>query len=270
MKNKLLIVIGLLLVMAGGLIVNYQLLPANKIKGVHSSVVSDDDKLIAGIILPHHNFAKDIIIDAYEKLREYDYDLVVIISPNHFHPEIGDIISTQTLDANQFDVELDQVKIKQLLEKELIKTDQTMFDNEHGITVHLEYLAEFFPNIKVLPLMMPTNPNPQQLQELKAFLANISEQTLFLASVDFAHNLTYLEAIENNQESIDAITHFDYQQISQFNDQHLDSPQSINLLLQIMQKKNNTDFQVWYNTHGALLSDQPNLVGTSYVVAIFH
>ena len=270
MKKNLILVSSLLFLITTSALVNNKIREMRRIKGVHTAIKTEQNQpSIQGIILPHHNFAKEIIIDSYQQLSQENYQLIVIISPNHFHPQIGNIVSSRSVDRSQRNLQSANWLIDKLLVADLISIEEQMVANEHGINVHLDYLSQFYPEIEVLTLVMPVNPNPKKYAELQGILANLPVKTLFIASIDFAHDVTYLEALKNNQESIEAIQSFDYQQIRHFDDQHLDSPQSITLLLQIMQQNRVTDFRVWHDTHGALLSNQVGLVGTSYVVGVF-
>ena len=278
MKKNLILISLLTFLITSGALVNNKIREMSRIKGVHTTIETDQGAVakteqnqhsIQGIILPHHNFAKEIIIDSYQQLSKESYELIVIISPNHFYPKIGNIVSSQSINRNQHKLQAANWLIDELEAAELITIEEQMVANEHGIDVHLEYLSQFYPGVEVLPLVMPINPHPEKFRQLQQLLSRLTVKTLFIASVDFAHDVAYLEAHNNNQESIEAIKSFDYQRIRFFDDQHLDSPQTITLLLQIMQQKKASDFQVWHDTHGALLSDQVDLVGTSYVVGVF-
>jgi AmmeMemoRadiSam system protein B len=219
-----------------------------------------------GVILPHHGFAKEILIGSYEQLKKDGYDLIVIIGPNHFYPEIKELVTSDTEAGIKTSEEITQ----KLLEKnENIIVDNDLVLGEHSIMLQAQYIEEFFPEAKVLPIIVPPTLEAEDMDNIANTLTELADNTLFIASVDFAHDLPYPEAIENDKESIEAIRVFDYQKISVFDDKNMDSPKSISLLMNIMQKLNAKKFTVLYDTHGALISNDPDLIGTSYVVGIF-
>jgi AmmeMemoRadiSam system protein B len=215
-----------------------------------------------GLIVPHHHLPAPILSQAYRRLPN-DYDLAVILGPNHFYPDTKQII---TSNDNPFDNP--QVnRLKKSLP--FIQTNNDLIKTEHSITVQADYLSRYLPNTNILPLVLSPNVPKKDLNQLITYLTNLSDRTLFIASVDFAHDLNYLPALSNNQQSIKAIKTFDYKKISQFTNTHLDSPESIITFLKIMQKKDSKKMTVLNSTHGALLTDNPALVGTSYVTATF-
>jgi AmmeMemoRadiSam system protein B len=270
MKKKLILISLLVFFITTGILFKNKIKETSKIKSAHTTLETDQDqRSISGIILPHHDFAKEIIIDSYQRLSKENFDLIVIISPNHFYPKIGNILSGRIIDHNRHNLQTANYLIDELLEANLIKVEDQVVAKEHGINTQLNYLSQFYPGIEVLSIVMPVNPNQAKFKKLQDILANLPPKTLFIASVDFAHDLTYLESLKNNQESIEAIKNFNYEQISHFDNRHLDSPKSIILFLEIMKQKNANNFQVLHNTHGALLSNQTDLVGTSYVVGVF-
>lgn len=270
MKQKSKLVLLCLLSILVGIFINNKLQQLRKIKGAQTRMeVKQSDGSIYGIILPHHNFAREIIIDSYQQLSQEDFALIVLIGPNHFYPKFGKIISATTVSDAQNGLKTADWLINTMVENDLISLDQAMLDKEHSIITHLPYLNEFYPNIAILPLIMPVNPSPEKLNMIRELLVKLPMKTLVIASVDFSHNLSYLEALSNNKESLEAIQNFDYERISHFSDYHLDSPHSIILLLEIMEEKGARNFQVWHNTHSALVGNQINSLGTSYLIGVF-
>lgn len=268
MKKTIKLALLVLLLVPVGVFLIKQQQQLSKIQGVKTAIEENQQQnKIDGIILPHHNLAKAIIIDSYQKLSQEQFELIVLIGPNHFYPKIGEIISSKVFDNAQ--LQTADWLINTLLDNDLIKLNQAMLASEHSILTHSNYLNEFFPEAEILPLVIPVNPDPNKMRTIRDFLVNLPTKTLFIASVDFAHNLSYLEALENNQESLEAIQGFAYEKINSFDDQHLDSPKSIILLLEIMKEKGSTNFQVLHNTHSALIDQQINSLGTSYLIGTF-
>lgn len=231
-----------------------------RVKGIQT------EKMVQGIVLPHHGFAREVLVDSYGRLNDEQYDLVVVIGPNHFYQEFGEVITSDSESGINVPESLGRKIVEGI---DGVKVNNEVVEGEHSIGIHTQYLDEYFPDAEILPIVVPPSPDEEDIESLVNILSEFPAKTLFIASVDFAHDMTYLEALENDKESINAIRSFDYDMINTFDDQHMDSPKSIVVLLKIMQKLNATDFHVLHDTHGALLIDDPTLKGTSYVVGVF-
>jgi AmmeMemoRadiSam system protein B len=121
-----------------------------------------------------------------------------------------------------------------------------------------------------VPILFSPFYTPEKLVGLAEFLSeHMPKKTLFVASVDFSHQNLYSKAMENNLESIEAISQFDFQKVQAFDDNHMDSPAAMATLLHIMQERKTTNWETWESLHGAEILDHPQLQGTSYVVGVF-
>ena len=262
MNKKILVTLAFIILITPILIV-YRYSKSN-VKGV--STEKEGTEIIRGIILPHHNFAKEILIDSYERLDRENYELIVIIGPNHFHPEIKEIVTSD----NESGLEIQEHLLKELVGKaNYMMINNEIVSKEHSIMLQTQYIEEFLPKAKILPIVVSPTTADENIENLADLLSEVSSNTLFIASVDFSHDLTYTESMENNEVSIQAIKSFDYSKINSFDDQYLDSSKSITLLLKIMENLDTEKFQVLHSTHGALIADDITFKGTSYVVGFF-
>lgn len=214
---------------------------------------------IQGIILPHHALAKDILNNSFIRLKEnISPDIVVIYGANHYFP-VSETYTTTTKIKNEYN--LDNV----LANDSRIKGD-------HSIQTILPYVSQYFPNSKIIPILVSTR--YQNVGELnnsaKKFInAFGGQKTLYIASVDFAHNVSLDEGLNKNKESISNISSFNFGEILNYHDDHVDSPVAITTLLLTMENLKAKSWQLWYSSHGALITNVLDLEGTSYVVGSF-
>ena len=186
---------------------------------------------------------------------------------NNFVPEENSIVTAKVIDGSSFDNPLME---KFLHEYPDVLVSDEIADKEHSISLHLPYIKEYFPEAKVLPFIISPFAGRSDLDEKIVFLTSIlPTDTLFIASVDFAHNVNVDLGIKNNEESAQSINSFDFQNILRFKDDHLDSPLSIYLLLKSMQNFNSTSWENWYSSHSAILEGDPAIQGTSYLIGVF-
>ncbi len=212
---------------------------------------------IKGIILPHHDLAKEIFHVSLARLKEAQTpSTIVIYGTNHYFPT-GQTFTT----SNEVQIKYNLVNV--LVDDEKIK-------KEHSIQTLLPYLNEYFPNVEIIPIIISSQYDMDKLDNMSKFLINtLPKDTLFIASVDFSHNSTVESGLSKNKESIEAISTFDYQKVLDYHDDHMDSPVAISLFMKTMENLNAKTWETWSSSHGGLITNDPTLNGTSYVVGTF-
>lgn len=224
---------------------------------------------VSGLILPHHDLAREIIIDSLQKITTIqDPQTIVVLSPNHFRPQSYTFTSTFRLG----DFPLAQPLISDLhsFDPNLV-LDADLLNNEHGLTVPMTYLHQFFPEARILPLAVSPFFTPDRLLSYAQKLNHLlPPDTLFVASVDFSHEHQALAAADYNTQTISTIQNFEYSKLYSYNNNFLDSPAAIAVLMHIMQLRGTASWQTWHSIHGATLTSDPILQGTSYVIGIFY
>lgn len=232
-----------------------------------AGVTDQSTSNIKGLIIPHHDLAKQYIISTLSDLSQnQNFSTVVLIGPNHFQPDSRNFLSTISLENYPIDTGL----VDTLIDNQLVLPDHSVCQQDHSLTTPLVYLKQFFPNTLFIPILSPQFFNKTDIYNLSTYLAqNLPSDTLYIASVDFSHNYTLMEALNKNDQSIQALTSFNYDLIYSFKDDHLDSPASIGLLLNIMQQLNSTNWSLVYNSHGSFIEDKLDMQSTSYLIGTF-
>lgn len=223
---------------------------------------------IRGIILPHHNVAAQLIDSSLSRISKLEIPtLIIMLGPNHFASQKYTIVTADIIDGLSVK---DEVSRKLIQTFPLIGIDNTIVNNDHAISVYAPYIKKYFPNAKVVPILFSRTNSKEELEKLASFLANNSSlQTLFLASIDFSHDSSSLEGIDNNKESINILQSFDYKKLLALKDDHMDAPDAAAVLLMTMQLLHTTTWETWHNTHSSILLNNPSLFGTSYVIGVF-
>ncbi len=222
---------------------------------------------VRGIILPHHDLAREYIFTSLDRLaKTHQYRTIIIIGPNHYQPESTLFLST----TSYFDYPLNTGVISDLVSKKLIYLDTTTAQNDHSLGNPISYLHQYFPTATFVPILSPAKFDPGKIKALANIISkNLPSDTLIVASVDFSHGRSVIEAIENNRQSEESIKNFEYSKIYQFRDDHLDSPPSIGLLLNIMQDIGSTNWNTWVSSHGSFIDDKFGELATSYLIGTF-
>jgi len=241
--------------------------PFGQVKGLSDSA---KNKAIRGLVIPHHGLAGGLITESIELLRQNrnDYQILVIIGPNHFYKESYTLTSSTKLQDTAVDSEFIE-KLKEMFPKTVL--DQDIVGAEHAVTTAASYFTEYFPKSRIIPLVISPYFTEESLRTIADFLSqNLPRNTLYVASVDFSHNLLTDESLVNNEESIKTIRSFDFPTLFKYTDSHMDSPASVALVMLVMQNLKTTNWTTVESLHSGLILNDPTIQGTSYVTGIFY
>jgi AmmeMemoRadiSam system protein B len=263
MKLRKTLTILSITVFIGGLLFNF----LTKNKGDVASI-STQNSQIKGMVLPHHDLAREIFTTSLLKLQESQSPPVfVIFGTNHYYPDSPTL--TTAVDLLDYPIEKESV-IAFVQEFPSTQVSTPVLEKEHSITTPVPYIRQYFPEAKIIPLIVSSRFKQKDLDEYVEYLSKtLPEDTVYIAAVDFSHGQTLESGMSKNEESIKVISEFDYETLYTFKDDHLDSPVAIGLFLETMQVLDSTRWETWESTHGALLTSDPTLQGTSYVIGVF-
>lgn len=189
-----------------------------------------------GVILPHHLIVADQLAKFYSGLAAVTQPrLVVIISPNHYENGKADIQTCRNCEFQTTNgpVEMD-IKFTDTLVKDGIANfgDET-FIKEHGIYNHAPFIKKFFPEAKIVPIVLKWKIPKEKTEALAEWLnKNLPADSLVLASVDFSHYIPVEAADFHDWSSYATIKNFDYDNVY---DLEIDSPSSIYTVLKLME-----------------------------------
>lgn len=117
-------------------------------------------KIIGGIIT-HHLLAADLIAEFYTNMENTDYDLIILLGPNHFSAGEADIITADLDWQTPFGIlRADRDLISQLGKNDQLAVDNTTIPNDHSITSQIGFIKNTWPDVKIVPLMI--NPRVDQ------------------------------------------------------------------------------------------------------------
>jgi len=226
---------------------------------------------IVGAVVPHHLIPSFIIADIFECIANQGTKTIILFSPNH--QDIGDtsvLTSKIAWDTPTGKILPEIDVIQKLIQKDYISIDEDVLDNEHGIAGLLPFVTHYDSDIRVVPLILRRNITREQIQDLSQSLASmVDDKTVVVASVDFSHYLNSMQAEENDIDTLKAMKEKNYDKLLQMNSNHLDSPEAITVLLQIMEQLNIKSSEILHHTNSGRLMDEPFAETTSYFGMIF-
>lgn len=227
---------------------------------------------IYGGITPHHILPSFILADFYQKLAWQNPQTVIIIGPNHY--ERGNFKALTSINSwdTPFGLTIPSLsKINNLISEGLLEVDDRTVSSDHAVASSIPYLKYFIPDAKVVPILLSKNMTIKNSQMLADKLSQIIDQdTVLVAAVDFSHYLTEPEANKKDKQTLEALKSFNYQRLYDFNNDYLDSPASIGVLLLTMQKLNKTNLEILNHSNSGDLEHNQFIPTTSYFEATFH
>ncbi|NQV12211.1 AmmeMemoRadiSam system protein B [Candidatus Uhrbacteria bacterium] len=228
------------------------------------------DGEIKGAIIPHHALASDLIAEAFGQLALSSHpSTIVIVGPNH--EEVGDgnaITSSLDWKMSNGNVGHDGSFMSELVTDGYTVEDNNVVVDEHSVGTLIPYIAHYFPDAKVVPIVLSSKHDIFQSEKLGEALAD--KNTLIIASVDFSHYLPLNIANEHDLVTSRAIDARDSATIAQMNSDYLDSPPSLITLFSAMDALNANEQTLLQHTNSAVIEGVEAESTTSYFTILFH
>jgi len=241
--------------------------------GAHKAEdISGPDYLIRGGIVPHHLFAGEIISDFFKRLSFQKISTIILIGPNHY--EKGDfkvLGSSYNWETPHGVVNPDKMLIEKLTDDNLMRIDETILPEDHAVSGLIPYVKYYLPEAKIVPILIKGDFSEKESEVLASSLKNlIHERVVVVAAVDFSHYLNSFEAKEKDRTTEKVMREFDYRNLYALNNDYLDSPPSIGILLKLMQKLNSTNSELLFNTNSGEMQKNNTIETTSYFSVLYY
>lgn len=234
--------------------------------------IKDHGAHVIGGIIPHHLLAAPLIAAFFEGIENQEVKKVLLIGPNHYNAGAHTIVSSKATWKTIFgDLQPDVQNINLLESEGVVFIDEEVFDNEHSIYGISPFIKKSFPSATFIPIILKGSASRNDGDRLVEALEKILDSnTVVLASVDFSHYLSSVEADGYDAQSIETIMSFNLDGILNLDYQkNLDSPVSIYALVKLMQNIKAIPVLI-QNSNSAKQTNQMLLESTtSYVTMYF-
>jgi AmmeMemoRadiSam system protein B len=145
-----------------------------------------------GGVAPHHNIALAMIVRFYERISSPEVKRVWLFSPDHFR-RARRLAAVCDADwkLNMGTLRYDKDACAALDSLTLTENDAPMFRREHGITIHIPLIARYFPNARVVPVVLDRNiPDIGLIILRKKIMELIGPDDVIILSMDLSHYKT--------------------------------------------------------------------------------
>ena len=187
---------------------------------------------------------------------------------------------------------LDQDEIKVLAQAGAVSIENKYYSKEHGIFVHYPFIKKYFPEAKIMPLILKVGTPQVNLERLVAALVKLEpKKTLILASVDFTHYVGDEIALPNDQRTIAYFEEWsrdslsldlptwrldDFKKLAKTAKQNdpeavaIDSPETLAVLLNYLNQELVSGFKLWKrsSTQSFIHVTDPDS-NTSHIFGVF-
>lgn len=226
---------------------------------------------IYGGVVPHHLLPGYILSDFFEKLSKQNPKRIILVGPNHHEAGgIAPITSSANWKTQFGELKSDYPVVRDLIDKKVLVENDEVMVNEHSIGGILHYIKYYVPDSTVVPIILSSMTKPEEVSALAQEIEKyVDADTVVIASVDFSHYLNSKEAAEKDVVTRGIIEEFDYENLYRLDNDYVDSPNSIGLLLNLMQKVNAIKPNILFNTNSGILFDNDTIQTTSYFSIVF-
>lgn len=226
---------------------------------------------VTGITVPHHLLAADLIARGFWAASAGNYKRIIVISPDHFRRvKAGFGIDDRAVDTVFGMVTADTTAIASLAAKaDLFRPID--LSTEHGIQAILPFVAKFFPEAKVIPVVASVGSSPADwLRAAQGITLLIDDETLVVQSTDYSHYLPVEEAVRRDQETLVVASSGDAEAIVRLNQpQHMDS-RAAEYIQAYLQFERLAAAQVVVANRSSTEYGGSDEITTSYLVKVFH
>ena len=188
-------------------------------------------------IAPHHLAAGHFIAGMYRTAAEKrtHTDTVVLLAPMHYDGEDTLVTSKKGWNTALGAAECDTGAAELFIERLGAKEDDGMMQRDHSASTHIPFIRRYFPEAKVVCLLVSPKEPPDISERLADALYELSERKdcFFAFSIDFSHYLDPDEADRHDAETLKAVLSGDTEKISRFTNANVDTPYCLSAFVQL-------------------------------------
>lgn len=203
---------------------------------------SVEGSLVAGMV-PHHLVAADMVAGFFAMAAQQPaYDGILIVSPSHFPENCGSMVVTAKAGWNTplgtvapYTQLIDRLLSDSVLEAE---NNPAAVEFDHGAAGLVPFVKHYFPDTPLAVCLVQGKTSRDRLTALWGVIeAQRGEANLLvISSADCSHYLMPGEAARRDEQTMEAIEGGQTERIFLFDDDNVDSPQSVNTFLTVVQQ----------------------------------
>ena len=232
---------------------------------------ADIEKDISAIVVPHHLLASSMIAETFRRASGREIETVVIVGPNHDKIGPAPVVSANGSwpAAAGAEVPTDPILVGGLLSTLQAPANPEAFRAEHSVGAIVPFAHHFFPQAKIVPIIVRPDAPRDSVERLSGWLAGLdSEKTLIVFSIDFSHYLARPEAEKMDVDTRKVIEADDAEAAIHMGGAHFDSPPTLATALRLAKMKTYTIRILDHGNSNDFLAAPLDLTTSYFTVAI--
>lgn len=215
-----------------------------------------------GIVVPHH----DMVASARRAYlaqvsREVQPETIVLLSPDHFGTNKYPLVAS----ARLWQTSLGEIKSNsELIESLGLPVDAADFLGEHGVTGLLRDFEQYFPDVRIVPVMLSQQASYAAVSQFVTTLYENCPHCLVVASVDFSHSSEVHVADVHDRLALRELYRGSAEDL--YTKAEVDSPQSLAALALWANYHKAPRFELFSHTNSGQLSKQTVGEMTTHII----
>jgi len=226
---------------------------------------------VRGGIVTHHFLASGLMVRFFAELKEHaSPKTIILLGPNHYHHGLANISMSSLPWKTPFGILPADPQLAHRVSKAVeLPEDPEAFTGEHSVGVLIPFVKYYFPQSRVVPVLIDVNAKNTQLRRLRGVISAALDNpdTLLLLSMDFSHDSVATIAEARDQEAQSIIAAMDS---SGTDGLHVDSRKGLWLFLESLKRAGCGVVKFGEHTNSAWLTGKPEQRDvTSYFTIYF-
>lgn len=226
---------------------------------------------ISGGIIPHDLFPRFITADFFHRLAKQRPKTIILLGPNHYERGEYPVLSSLYGWETPFGVVQPNTQLINILrDTDVLHIDEQVLPNDHSVAGSMPYIAYYLPETTVIPILVSGFMTEHESKLLAdALISHLSHDTIIVAAVDFSHYLTNKQAQEKDKVTLDLLKNLRYKRLFFLNNDYVDSPPSLAVLLMTMQSLHANHVSLLHHTNSGELQRKDFIETTSYISLVY-
>lgn len=220
-------------------------------------------------IVNQHILAAHVIAGQFALSADSKVKTVVLITQNNWDTGLAPIITSRYGWKTPLGIIRPASALADLLiQKNIASDEEGIFTNEHGITGIVPYVAQSFPNAKIIPLVIRDNTPDSIVDALAGELSKLDlSQTAIVGTIDMSHYLPKHIADAHDRLTMQSIKGFDYEILPRLD---IDTVPTLRTILKMAESAGQKSFVQTGGMNSADIVGNPDLMETtSYISGYF-
>ncbi|MBU1036914.1 AmmeMemoRadiSam system protein B [Patescibacteria group bacterium] len=211
------------------------------VKGEATDLPEFCSQKFLGGITTHHDIASELIDQLFQCLKKgTNPSTIVVIGPNHYYQGFKGLLTADRNWVTEWgNLHSDKRLIGKLMQSGLLELNNQSIAKDHAFTITLPYIEQYFPNARVVPLLIKHDLSQREADFLIEQLnRSLDSNTFLLGSIDFSHYLALEKAEKHDKVSKAIIENGNLEAVyDNKGDDYFDSAPGIYIILSLIKKR---------------------------------